>query len=130
VKNLRLEQILWIHERVIATSGGDHTILDRTKIESALAQPRMTFGGTSLYPTLAKKAAALGFSLINNHPFLDGNKRTGILAVLAFLWRNGYKLRAPVDKEEAMVLGVASGRVGRDEFARWIRDHMIRRRRK
>jgi death on curing protein len=112
------------------TSGGDPTVLDRAKVESAVAQPRMTFGGSSLYPTLAKKAAALGFSLINNHPFLDGNKRTGIIAVLAFLSRNGYKLHAPVDEEETIVLGVASGRIDRDEFASWIRDHMIRRPRK
>jgi death-on-curing protein len=130
VKNISVEQVLRIHEKVIAASGGDPTILDRTKVESAVAQPRMTFGGSSLYPTLAKKAAALGFSLINNHPFLDGNKRTGIMAVLAFLSRNGYKLRAPVDEEETIVLGVASGRVDRDEFASWIRDHMIRRPRK
>jgi death on curing protein len=130
VKNISLKQVLWIHEQVIATSGGDPTVLDRAKVESAIAQPRMTFGGSSLYPTLAKKAAALGFSLINNHPFLDGNKRTGIMAVLAFLSRNGYKLRAPVDEEETIVLGVASGRVDRDEFASWIRDHMIRRPRK
>jgi death-on-curing protein len=130
VKNISVEQVLRIHEKVIAASGGDPTVLDRTKVESAVAQPRMTFGGSPLYPTVAKKAAALGFSLINNHPFLDGNKRTGIISVLAFLSRNGYKLRAGVDEEEAMVLGVASGRVDRDEFSSWIRDNMIRRPRK
>lgn len=126
MKSLSLDQVLWIHRRVIATSGGDPTVLDRGKLESAIAQPRMTFGGSSLYPTLAEKAAALGFSMIKNHPFLDGNKRTGIMAVLAFLGRNGYRLRAPVDEIEAVVLGVADGGVGRAEFSRWIRDHMVR----
>jgi len=126
VKSIGVEQVLWIHGRVIATSGGDPTILDRGKIESAVAQPRMSFGGKALYPTLAEKAAALGFSLIKNHPFLDGNKRTGIICVMAFLSRNGYRLVAPVDEAEAVVLGVADGRVGRDAFVAWLRDHMVR----
>jgi len=126
MKSISVEQVLWIHDRVIATSGGDPTVLDRTKIGSAVAQPRMTFGGSYLYPTLAKKAAALGFSLIKGHPFLDGNKRTGIVSVLAFLSRNGYKLRAAVDEEETIVLGVASGEVDRDEFANWISLHLRR----
>lgn len=130
MKSLSLEQLLWIHLRVIETSGGDPAILDRGKIESALAQPRMTFDGEPLYPTLAKKAAALGFSLIKNHPFLDGNKRTGIMAVLAFLGRNGYELRAPVDESEAIVLGIADGSINRDAFAKWIRVHMVRKRQK
>jgi death-on-curing protein len=73
VKWISLKQVLWIHSRVIETSGGDSSILDQAKIESALAQPRMTFDGVDLYPTLSDKAAALGFSLIKNHPFLDGN---------------------------------------------------------
>ncbi|HEY2158909.1 MAG TPA: type II toxin-antitoxin system death-on-curing family toxin [Isosphaeraceae bacterium] len=128
MKTIGLGQVLWIHRRVIETSGGDPTVLDLGKIESALAQPRMTFGGADLYPTLAEKAAALGFSLIKNHPFLDGNKRTGIMAVLAFLGRNGYRLIAPVDEAEAVILGVADGTVGRGEFARWIRGRMVRKR--
>jgi death-on-curing protein len=125
VKDITIEQVLYIHEQVIAAFGGDPTIRDRARVEAAVAQPRMAFGGASLYPTLAKKAAALGFSLIKGHPFLDGNKRTGIMAVLAFLSRNGYGLRSAVDESEQIVLGVASGEVDRDQFADWIRRNMI-----
>ena len=126
MKDITIEQILYIHERVIAAFGCDPTIRDRARIESAVAQPRMAFGGVSLYPTLAKKAAALGFTLIKGHPFLDGNKRTGIMAVLAFLSRNGYRLRPDVDDAEQIVLGVASSEIDRDQFADWIRRNMTR----
>jgi len=77
VRYLDVEDIFWIHEQQIAFAGGDPTVLDRGRVESAVAQPQMTFGGEPLYPSLPEKAAALGFSLIKNHPFLDANKRTG-----------------------------------------------------
>ena len=122
---MTVEQVLFIHEQVIKAFGGDPTVLDRTKIEAAVAQPRMTFDGRELYPTLARKAAALGFSLIKGHPFLDGNKRTGIASVLAFLSANRCKLRVLVDEEETTVLGIADGSIGRDDFAKWLRRHMV-----
>ena len=69
-------------------------------LESALAQPQMTFGGEDLYPTLVDKAAALGYALIKNHPFLDGNKRTGHAAMEVFLVLNGYEIHADVEEQE------------------------------
>jgi death-on-curing protein len=78
-----------------------------------------------LYPTLVEKAAALGFSLIRNHPFVDGNKRIGHAALEVFLVLNGQQLDASVDDAERVILGVAAGTIGRDEFAAWIRQHLV-----
>ena len=74
---LTLVEVLELHRRVIEQSGGAFGIRDVGLLESAIAQPRMTFGGEDLYPSLLGKAAALGFSIIMNHPFIDRNKRTG-----------------------------------------------------
>ena len=84
----------------------------------------MTFGGAELYPTLADKAAALGFSLICNHPFVDGNKRIGHAAMESFLVLNGYELTASVDEQEAVILNVASGQMKRDDFTEWVKNHL------
>ena len=72
---LKLNEVLYLHQQLLKQSGGADGIRDLGALESALAQPQMTFDGVDLYPTLVDKTAALGFSLINNHPFVDGNKR-------------------------------------------------------
>ncbi|MCJ7584226.1 MAG: type II toxin-antitoxin system death-on-curing family toxin [Anaerolineales bacterium] len=74
--------------------GGAHGVRDLAMLESAVARPQTTFGGKDLYPDLFTKVAALLDSLINDHPFVDGNKRTGITAAALFLRRNGYRLKA------------------------------------
>lgn len=94
-------------------------------LESALAQPQMTFGGEDLYPTLVDKAAALGYALIKNHPFLDGNKRTGHAAMEVFLVLNGYEMRATVDEQEHVILQVAANEIDREEFTTWLRTHVV-----
>ena len=99
-----LSEVLELHEQIISRSGGIPGILNLNALESALGQPRMTFGGTDLYPTIAEKASALGFSLIKNHPFVDGNKRSGHAAMEVFLVLNGFEIRAPVDVQEQVVL--------------------------
>ena len=82
-------QVLRLHEDIVAVSGGSAGLRDEGALDSALAQPFASFGGQDLYPTLIDKAAALGFSLINNHPFIDGNKRTALAASVTFLeWNN------------------------------------------
>jgi death-on-curing protein len=88
---LTLKEILELHRRIIEQSGGLTGIRDMGMLESASAQPLMTFGGEELYPTSIEKASALGFSLIKNHPFLDGNKRIGHAAMETFLVLNGPK---------------------------------------
>ena len=87
-----------IHERSLAEYGGDPGVRDQGLLESAVAQPRARFGGNDLYPSIAEKAAALAFSLVKNHPFFDGNKRTGYGAMMMFLSRNGHTINAPLDE--------------------------------
>ena len=86
---LTLIEVLELHRKVIKQSGGAFGIRDIGLLESAIVQPRMTFGGEDLYPSLLEKAAALGFSIIMNHPFVDGNKRIGHAAMETFLVMNG-----------------------------------------
>jgi death on curing protein len=107
---LTLIEVLELHRRIIEKSGGAFGIRDVGLLESAIAQPRMTFGGEDLYPSLLEKAAALGFSIIMNHPFVDGNKRTGHAATETFLVLNGLEINASVDEQERMVLEIASGK--------------------
>ena len=76
MRYLTLNEVLEVHRQVMAQSGGAEGLMHLPALESALTQPQMTFGGADLYPTLVNKAAALGYALIKNHPFLDGNKRS------------------------------------------------------
>ena len=89
-------------------------------LESAVAQPKMTFGGRELYPSLIEKAAALGFSIILNHPFVDGNKRTGHASMEIFLVLNGFEIDASADEQEEIILGVAAGKIKREQFVAWL----------
>jgi death-on-curing protein len=110
MRYLTLHEVLEAHERILQQSGGELGVLNLGALESALAQPRMTFGGHDLSPTVVEKAAALGFSLIPNHPFVDGNKRTGHAAMETLLVLNGYQIMATVDEQEDMILKVAAGK--------------------
>ena len=122
---LSLDRILAIHRIMIERYGGSDHILDMGKIESAVAQPQMAFGGEDLYPTLEEKASALGFSLTNNHGFGDGNKRVGFGAMDAFLRANGHKIVAPVDEMHAVFLSISDHKMNRNEFTEWIRQHLV-----
>ncbi|HMR97951.1 MAG TPA: type II toxin-antitoxin system death-on-curing family toxin [Anaerolineales bacterium] len=124
MRYLTVGEVLEIYSRVMEQSGGSVGILNLGALESAAAQPRMTFNGEELYPTIVEKASALGFSLIQNHPFVDGNKRTGHAAMEAFLMFNGYEISASVDEQAGIILGVASGKVDRQVFTVWLRDHI------
>jgi death on curing protein len=117
---LTLIEVLELHRRVIEQSGGAFGIRDIGLLESAIAQPQMTFGGEDLYPSLLEKAAALGFSIIMNHPFVDGNKRTGHAATETFLVLNGMQINASVDEQERVVLAIASSGLGREAFVKWL----------
>lgn len=124
MRHISLGLVLELHRRIMEQSGGVPAILNLGALESAVQQPRMTFGGKDLYITFAEKAAALAFSIIRNHPFLDGNKRTGHAAMEVFLVLNGHEIQASVDDAEEVVLRVASGAMEREEFADWIEVHL------
>jgi len=128
MRYLSLAECLTLYARVMQDSGGSAGLRDGGALESALAQPKATFGGEDLYPTLAEKATALGFSLINNHPFVDGNKRIGHAAMEVFLLLNGYEIDASVDDQEELILGVASGKIARQELSEWLRERMAAKR--
>lgn len=124
MRYLTLNEVLGIYRKIITQSGGSFGIRDLHALESSLAQPRATFGGEDLYPTVGEKASALGFSLIQNHPFVDGNKRIGHAAMETFLVLNGYEIDAAVDEQEKIILLVASGTTKREEFTTWLQNHV------
>lgn len=124
MRYLTVVEVVALHERIIETSGGRLGLRYPAGLESAIAQPQATFEGVDLYPTLVSKAGALGYSLIMNHPFVDGNKRVGHAAMEVMLVLNGCQLSANVDEQERIVLAVASGAMLRDPFAGWLEAHV------
>jgi death-on-curing protein len=120
MRYLSLAEVLELHRAAIEQTGGAQGLRDLGALEAAVAQPRMT-----LYTSLAEKTAALGFSLIKNHPFVDGNKRVGHAAMETFLVLNGYELSASVDEAERLILGVAAGTVAREALVAWLREHVM-----
>jgi death-on-curing protein len=100
-------------------------VRDMNALESAIGQPSMTFEGAELYPTIVEKASALAFSLVKNHPFLDGNKRVSHAAMETYLVLNGHEINAPVDEQEQIILQLAAGSIGREEFTDWLCSHLI-----
>ena len=121
MKYLRPEQVLFIHARMIAETGGEHGIRDLGLLQSAVSRPQAVFDGKDLYADVHSKAAALMESLVNNHPFVDGNKRTGIAAAALFLRANGYLLSASNQEVESFVLSIASGEKRFVDIAEWLR---------
>lgn len=120
MRYLSLVEVLALHRQIIEQSKGAMGIRDLGSLESALAQPRMTFAGEDLYPTIVDKASALGFSIVMNHPFIDGNKRTGHATMETFLLLNGLEINAYVDEQERVILALASGELERDAFTKWL----------
>ena len=121
MRRLSRDQIIFIHERLIETSGGSPGVKDPGRLDAALAQPFVTFDGNDLYPEFVSKAAALAFSLIQGHPFHDGNKRIGYAAMVVFLKLNGYQISTDVNDAEQTVLSVAAGSLSRHAFEDWVR---------
>ena len=124
MRYLSLAEVLVLHRLVVDQSGGATGLRDLGALESAVGQPRQSFGGVDLYVDLPSKAAAMGFSLIQDHPFVDGNKRVGHAALETFLQLNGAELSAGVDDAERVVLAVASGELNRSQFTEWVSANM------
>jgi len=103
----------------------DRTVCETWALGVGARPAAANLWGNDLYPTLVAKAAALEFSLIKNHPFVDGNKRIGHASLEAMLMLNGFELSASVDESEATVLAVASGSSSREELHQWIEDHLV-----
>lgn len=125
MRYLALAEILDLHQRLLAGSGGSPGVRDLGALESAVHRPYASFAGEDLYPRLADKAAALCYSLVKNHPFLDGNKRVGHAAMETFLLLNGHQILAAVEEQERLMLNLAAGVISRADFTEWVRRHTV-----
>ena len=121
---LRVDQVLRIHADQIAAFGGADGVRDMGLLGSAVASPSAGFGGAYLNADLYEMAAALLFNLVKNHPFLDGNKRTGALAAVVFLELNGVDMDVPEEQFQDLVLRVAAGQAGKEEVTAFFRTHL------
>jgi len=123
---LTIDEVLFIHEIMISLYGGRGDIHDFTMLHSAIERPKATFGGKDLYPTIFEKAAALIQSLILNHPFDDGNKRTAITSTARFFYINGYQLKLPLKKSIQFTLDIDSHKLSFEEIVFWFKKHAKR----
>lgn len=114
------EQVLFLHNRLVEETGGEHGVRDLQMLLSALGRPWASFDGVDLYPDIFTKGAALMDSLIRNHPFLDGNKRTAIAAAGLFLHLNGHSLRVDNEEMTRFCLLCAQSRVKFEEMSNWL----------
>ncbi len=120
---ISLKEIEKIHTTLIETFGGTHGIRDKPGLESALARPFQTFGQNDLYPDTLMKAAALIESTVTNHPFIDGNKRTGYVIMRIFLIENGLDIIASQQQKFDLVIGIAAGEIKYDKIVEWLENH-------
>lgn len=120
MKYLSPQQILALHDQAIKRFGGSNGLRDNGLLESAAARPRASFGGEDLYPTVFEKAAALMHSLLKNHPFVDGNKRTALSSCAIFLMVNGYKLGNKHEEELRFALNVENDSLDLEQIAAWL----------
>jgi len=123
MNRLTKDDVLLLHAALLAEYGGADGIRDEGLLESAIHAPFQTFNGENLYSSLQSKAASLGFGLIKNHPFIDGNKRIGAHVMLVFLAVNGVELEYTQQDLIDVVLAVASGKVSMAGLAEWILQH-------
>lgn len=122
-----LEEVLAIHDRMLEVGGGRSGMMDFTLLHSAIERPKVHFGGEALYTSVWMQGAALLQSLIKNHPFEDGNKRTAYFSTCYFLWKNGYELNAPDEAVLTFVVEVDVKKLKVEPIARWLESHAVRR---
>jgi death-on-curing protein len=119
------EQILFLHDRLIEETGGGHGVGDLGLLLSAIARPQASFDDKDLYPDIFSKVAALMDSLIRNHPFIDGNKRTGISAASLFLFRNNHRIIANNDEVRDFTLLVAQSKLSFADMIAWFKEKSV-----
>ncbi len=117
------KQVLYLYQRIIQQGGGTVDLRDEGLLESAVYRPQASFGGQDLYPDLFSKAAALGHSIISNHPFVDGNKRVGFEAMQLMLRLNGRDLHASLVAKFEFVVEIAKGKLTEQAIADWLKRH-------
>lgn len=120
---LSAEDVLTLHADLVDLYGGEHGVRDMGLLDSAVAQPQASFGGQDLHQDLFEMAAAYLYHLVQNHPFFDGNKRTGAVAAMVFLDLNGIEIDAPKGSLYDLTMAVATGQAGKVEIAAFFRTH-------
>ena len=125
MKILDKRQVQLLHQQLIEASSGSPGLRDEGLLESALSAPFQSFGGTSAYPSLQQKAAHLGYGLVKNHPFVDGNKRTGAHVMLVFLAVNGVEPRYTQQELVDIILQMASGEGRYEDLLAWLLAHSL-----
>ena len=118
-----VETVITIHSELISRIGGSHGIIDESLLDMSVNAPFQTFDGVDLYPSLAAKAAHLTFSLIKNHPFLDGNKRTGVTVMIIFLKANGIDITCTNEELVTLGWGLAGSSISETQLLDWIISH-------
>ena len=119
------EKVLLLHKLIAEETGGSIGLRDEGLLESALEAAFSTFGGVELYPTKEEKGARLGYNLISNHAFVDGNKRIGMYVMLTFLEVNGIYMDCTNEDVATVGLAVAAGEMGYDRLLKWVREHRV-----
>lgn len=125
MKTLSKRQVLLLHEQLVAETGGSAGVRDEGLLESALSAPFQGFGGVDAYPSIQQKAARLGYGLVKNHPFVDGNKRIGAHAMLVFLALNGIELEYTQQELADIILQVAAGKADYNTLFHWLIFHEV-----
>lgn len=119
------EKVMLLHQLLAEESGGSVGLRDQALLDSALESAFSGFGDKEFYPSKEEKAARLGFALVSNHAFLDGNKRIGMYVMLTFLEVNGIRMNCSNDDVVQAALGVASGDMGYEDLLAWVRGHKV-----
>ena len=117
------EVIIILQVDLIERYGGSYGIRDKGLLDSALSQPKAMFGGHYLHKTIFDKAAAYGYHLCQNHPFIDGNKRIALVAMDTFLQMNGYELKADEHSTYRMIISIAEGKIDKKSLANWLKEN-------
>ena len=120
---LRKEQVIRLHRQLILETGGLDGIRDEALLDAAINAPFQSFDGVSVFPSVQQKAARLGYGLVKNHAFVDGNKRIGAHIMLVFLALNGIELSYPQDSLSDIILAVAAGSAAQSDLLQWILEH-------
>ncbi|ACZ29292.1 death-on-curing family protein [Xylanimonas cellulosilytica DSM 15894] len=122
MKRLTQGLVLALHQQMLAAHGGSEGVRDESLLDAALEAPYAAFAGREFFPTIEEKAARLGFGIVANHPFVDGNKRTGIMALLVLLDLNGVTVSTNNAELISLGLGLASGEITYEQTVRWVRE--------
>ena len=125
MRTLNKRQVILLHQQLINEIGGSPGLRDEGLLESALAAPFQSFGGIDAYPSLQQRAARLAYGLVNNHPFVDGNKRIGAHTMLVFLALNGIELSYTQEELASLFIAVASGDKGYEDVLDWLSSHEV-----